>query len=639
MAEFLKLFIVFIISFNAILFLGIIIRKKTVGNTTPWKEIFYSLTVGWFSVSILIALFYSKLHTHLLIPVVLFILYWFFVENSMKKPLRTSSLMLKHFLIINLIAISFFIINWILICGFNLERVYYPTADMAYYTRLSDFLVNTGIESGTLDYFYTSARKTFPYHYIEHWFTGGVSKISGLATAHLYTLLYIPLMLVSLYFGFISMFKKPNTRFNYEYLLAFLALFISGFAFIYPNYIDALHVYIHDWSVLKYFKLLPVYLLILIAIFELEQRNYSFAIVLIVFSGLTYGTTLPAAASISGGLILLFYIESLWRKDKQHKRLRPPIVFLLLGLIGFGAYYIFSQSQGDSNSHFAELASTNLRLYIFTGINIILKISFAIIIVLLPYTLFILYWVKKESLNFQEGVEKFKPFLLMLLACLLAVIPYAAIHSIPNAHQLYRSMYFVCGNLGAIWLISIAYKSTFRQVRIVSIILIGVNSIIHFEYRPAGEAAFIDKSQFLSIKSDLSDQNGKVMYFRHIPNNQRYYSAETEVYIPSNYLQLLFSPLQIACANPEVILSEPISDFQDALLNHVEASPINRLHEELYGLKIYEQKNDSIYLNFIEKFEINGVIAPVGYGLPQIINKQVTSSLDLKDGNFYYKLR
>lgn len=641
MATFFKLFFAFVVSFNVILFLGFIIRRKISNCSPSWKEFFYSLTVGWFTVSFLIALLYTKLHTALIIPLILFVGYWFAYELPKTKPSRlnkTERIKLEQILVLNLIAILFFTTNWLLICGFNFEKVYYPTADMAYYTRLSDFLVNTGTETGTLDYFFPADRKTFPYHYIEHWFTGGVSKIFNLKTAHLYTLVYIPLLIVTLYTGFISLFQKSNTKFRYEYLLAFLALFVSGFAFIYPNYIDVLHVYIHDWSVLKYFKLLPVYLIILCAIFEFERQNYQFAIVLIAFSGLVYGTTLPAAFTISGGLIVLFFLSSFRKKKSIPKNIIPPIIFIIVGMILFGYNYIFHNQEAENNAHFAPLTTIDYSHYMRTGLNIFVKISFAIIVVLLPYTLLTIYWAKKESMTLYPALRKFKPYYLMLLASILSVVAYALIHSIPNAHQLYRSMYFVCGNLGAVWLISAAYKSQYKQVQILSVMFIIINTIIHFEYRPINEAKFIDKEQFSSVENYLSDQNGKIIYFRYLPDNKRYYSAETEVYIPSNYLQLIFSPLQIACANPEVVLSEPISDFREALLSHVDASPFNRLHRELYGSNIYEEKNDLIYIDFIEKFEINGVIAPDGFELPLSIHGKILNSINLMDGNIYYKI-
>lgn len=629
----------FIVCLNASFLIGYFIRKVFSKTTSTWLEFFYSLALGWFVVSSAIAMIYSGLTTSLTIPFILFLGYtlFYFSQNKREEIIAiTQNFHFNRLLVINAIGVIIYSVNWILICGFTFEKAIYPKGDLAFYTRLSDFLVEKGYETTTIDYFYTTIRQKIPYHYIEHWFSGGVSEIFKISTVQSYIIVMIPLLLSILYIGFVNILDNRNEkRSSTKFILAFLALFVSGFAFLYPNFIPILQVYIHDFSALRYFKLLPAYILILCVLFELEGKNYHRAIVLIVANGMIYGSTLPASLCIASGMWI--YVTFIDNKSRGVLSGLPTLVIILTSTALFALYYSSQPDQSVGNPHFADFQTSDILNYLKTSTNILIKLPFAILIVLLPYLLFSIYMIRKSKAAISPS--ELKPFYFMIIAALLAVVPYAMLHSIPNAHQLYRSMYFICGNLGAIWLLSFGYKSKVKSLRIVAVLFLLINPIIHPTYRLAEYIEPLKTGEFKNVQDIFAHSNGRYLYFRYSPENTMYYASDLNVYTPSNYLQLIFSPLVFTCGNPEILLIEPITDFRSSLEAQIDESPINLLHLKLYQRSIYEEKNDSIYIQFIQRENIDGIIAPNGYQIPETLKKYIGSAYSIPDGKKLYLIR
>lgn len=589
MANLFSILFVFIICLNLCFFVGLLIRRLFHYQSSRWKEVFYSLTVGWFVLSIVLALYYSKGTSSLSVAAIFIMLYLVFFERQKREKIKILSFdiaLLKTFIWVNIAGCLFYLLNWVMLCGFNIRSALYPGNDFAFYSRLSKFLVDTGYESGNIDYFYPFLHKKIPYHYIEHWFTGGVSDLSGLANGHIYSLLYIPLLLLILYFGFLSLFDKVRIKSWIAIVFAFIAFFVSGFAFIYPNQIDFFHVFIHDMPIFTFIKLLPVYLLFLCVLFELEAKNYLFATCIAVFSGLVYSTTLPASICIG----LFLWILSIMRALKRQTGIKILLHFGMLAAVAFLAFGLFYYQPHliNNDANFEVFSIINIKDYLQTSINIIIKIPFAILIVLSPYLVFAISHKKWDSVSIKNHLYEFSPFYIFIIFSVVSVIPYAGLHTMPNAHQLYRSMYFVSGNIAAIWILAYGLKSPRVNAQIISCLFLIVNVCIHFYYIPISETKTLTEKKFVEYQEIFPNNGIRFLYFRDEPNNSSYYKTATHVFLPAAFMQLYLNPVEITCANPQTILDEKVVDYLPVMLAHIRSTPINRLHLELYGSNIDE---------------------------------------------------
>jgi len=361
---------------------------------------------------------------------IMLFLYYDFVSYSKNKTTNTSAIHEGFFSFRSLppyLGQVFFVIA-LIICyrlaflnsdGFLNEPVY---KDYVYYAKLSEYLLQTGIENPNLDYVFGNGAIS-PYHYTDVWINSLIRLLTGRNAVILMILSSYSIGTVLVWMSFMAIWEQYYPTKHTGVLLSIVLLFFGG---LYLGYLSERSFWVSTGTfsmhVLNYAKLFPLYVASALMIIAIHRKRQYLASILLIFPLINI-STLPGVSV----LILTIVIY----KIVKEKTLDIATVLKAITLISFiGVLYI-----AYGNSHGSE--ATNIKIdidYLRTVANVLggsfIQISlmyFPIIVVLVVY---------RKYLKLPQEVSLMP---IIVFACF--ALPWAFLHKMPNSVQFFSNFY------------------------------------------------------------------------------------------------------------------------------------------------------------------------------------------------------
>ncbi|MAZ36381.1 MAG: hypothetical protein CL842_02895 [Crocinitomicaceae bacterium] len=229
------------------------------------------IMMGLFLVVLGTASYYADFKTSMVFFFIFFLI-GYFLNRKLKVAAKelTSSIELKSLLILPFFV---YFLTWLKLISLNSFPFYNTGRDHVFYSNVSNFISQTGLESFNLDWLLDlELIGVTPYHYIELWLNTAVANLTSILHLHAFDFITVPI------------------------LYSILALVLYSYARNYLSFIEALLVtlvvvYLPDFSVIiegarPYListpKLVPVVFVMMFQLFLFTRKR--FLILLSLFS-------------------------------------------------------------------------------------------------------------------------------------------------------------------------------------------------------------------------------------------------------------------------------------------------------------------------------------------------------------------
>jgi hypothetical protein len=255
--------------------------------------------------------------------------------------------------------------------------------DHVFYAKVSEYLLQFGVETSRLEYIFPETIRVQPYHFFELWLNAGFLKLFGGSSVSLLVLITYTLGLSLVWLGLCAIAEQyfkvtPGIK-----LLCLLGLFLMGVN--YPYYSILLkNGFPINASVFDYAKLFPVYLFFIAALL-LSNRNKIMA-ALTMLLGLPLLTIIAAPATF---LSIGFYSLILFWKRERVQGIRLGLATLAVGL--FLAWF-YSRTATSSTTPYGRYLFSNSN-GIFSFQNFFVGVKLFVTICLMICVLYMFHWV------------------------------------------------------------------------------------------------------------------------------------------------------------------------------------------------------------------------------------------------------
>jgi len=273
-----------------------------------FENVVLNLALGVFSVVISTAVLFSSFSSIYLILFIALFSPIFILRNKEIGTLKDGErLKIKH-LCFFLIAVLFFIYHQALFA--SVTNI--PFYDFLYLSKISSGIINNGVESAysSNSGYYGVDLNPHLYHYFECWFTGVISKVSNYSEYKILLFVTFPIFHLLVY---LVLFLIVKTIFKSFYLCVFLAF---GFLFgikIFLNFEGGFLELSKMYRGLPYsllFKLVSIYLFMLLSYFFYLKKIYWLVIFSICSLLIIYPSTIPSLSFFAFVLFIYTYIKS-----------------------------------------------------------------------------------------------------------------------------------------------------------------------------------------------------------------------------------------------------------------------------------------------------------------------------------------
>ncbi len=357
---------------------------------------------------IVTAVFFSHGRTLFIIPIISGVVYFYFYNKF--KYIKRSNIKLVNCLKISDLLVwnlVFLIVFSYFFLVFKLD-VNVPFYDYLYLSKLATGLSNEGNANlFSIYYFWNPSHQYMLYHYTDLWILSFLNFLTKLSEVKL--LIYV------IYPGLTSIALLITSDIlliyikKYVLIGAFAILF--GLKLFFPTegeFISLSHMY-RGIPFLTFYKLMPIYIYILLFCFFYLQKFMKTAYLFLSFVPIVYPTTVPSIAFFAASLFLLMILS--YKKTKTiDKSKLLGIIFISIPIIGILLFQkIFDSVQTSPIVfHFYSIKTYVVFLY-----ELIFKIFFEHFIVLILALGFIIYKVyKREKIIFNE----------LILLCVTGII-------------------------------------------------------------------------------------------------------------------------------------------------------------------------------------------------------------------------
>ncbi|MFA5089615.1 MAG: hypothetical protein WC510_01120 [Candidatus Omnitrophota bacterium] len=328
------------------------------------------------------------------------------------------------------------------VCGFPVIA----DSNIIFYSRISSFLRNTGIETKIIDYFNIANARVSPYHYFEIWLNSGLNSLFKNLSFLNFVLVVFPAGCFVVFLGICALIEQSYKLSVLNIILAFFLLFLKGvYLGAYSNIYLLKESSCFAFNLFNLSKLFPVYLVMILATIFFMRRYFFISTLVVLFLPIF---TISAAPAILTGLFLV-YIFLVIFKHYVKKNVFYAVAFVIFtGLF----IYLFYRTLGVSNTHSAVLkdffSSINHRsfremwVYLKTFFNICIKTPLQILVLYFPFLVLIISY-KNSIIHRRSSI--LAVYLLFLLTSLLS---WAALNPMPDSVQLFYNIGSVIINLG-----------------------------------------------------------------------------------------------------------------------------------------------------------------------------------------------
>lgn len=262
--------------------------------------------------------------------------------------------------------------------------------DYLTYANISEYLLNIGIENGSLNYFFSEQIPPAPYHYFELWLNALFYRIGSYYSLN--TLLFItcPTLLFSFLLGIISLLANYTPSMKYYYL-GFLLVFVCGTSFsFYTNISLFREINNLSYSPLEYYKLLVPSIFVLLSLNFVVRKQINSALIALLFLpvvNILFILFVP--------IITILISFSLYYRRIQTKRfaLKHLLYGVLIGLSIVLFYKLNALGRVGSMGKEDGLLFNSIKYlsdpsYLITAFNIFCKSILQLCILYFPYVIF-----------------------------------------------------------------------------------------------------------------------------------------------------------------------------------------------------------------------------------------------------------
>ena len=408
---------------------GIKKASKLPNNTNPYMNVFNNVLLFTLSLVTITAIVCTKGKSIYVLVLPLLVIY--FIYN--KKKVRVTEINVKKnpgilfWLNIILITLITVLLSFFVVLKFSMRN------DVSHYVKISQFLINEGIENPF--HYYNNDNSIFkgnaPYHYFEMWFGGLCFKISNflgiksLSNYIIYIYFVFNLFRVLAVIGIFGLITK-FVKFGFIlYLIVFLFLIIDISAFCnWGNdaYVAESNFFERPNFIFYYTFLVPIFHSVL----NTNKESLIFWSSVFCISTVT---VIPALASTIYIVILYYYIKE---KSGTKKNIILIGLFSLLLLL-YGLFYSLFGASKDAS--LVESMSLDQLIYktlsIWKACLFMFSMLFFKIIIIIALSILV---IKKQICD-----NNYKPFKkLYLFICLICLFGIGIFQLVPYLDNMYQ---------------------------------------------------------------------------------------------------------------------------------------------------------------------------------------------------------
>jgi hypothetical protein len=413
-----------------------------------FNNLFFDLFTGIMFFSVSVSVIYTSFRTVQLGFVVLFLVGLGFVKRKkpaiVKHPLKeelpaASGLTMKVVFVVLPLIVYYLLQYYLTVAAFNYPY-YQPSADFSFYSTVSEYLLNAGIENtnhvfNLLD---DSFQNLVPYHYFELWLNGGMSRLFGLNTYLSLYLVVSSLFFLTIFYGLLAIFEALQVKSSWILLVCLFFPLMDRLQFDFFDKIplisnaDPFNSLLVSLSNNNVSKIGPYYLFLIPALLFAIKKNYYAAVLFLLGLSVATITTAPA---IFAGLFMVVAVAALVKKIAVREAVTYLVYILVAGTF-IALFYYFNQSSspagkvGNDESLIEVLSNTGklkTKFNLFVGNWLILLFIYLPFILLLVYKRSVItYWLKNVGLV----------SLFIITIIFAGLFTWAVLSHLPNASQL-----------------------------------------------------------------------------------------------------------------------------------------------------------------------------------------------------------
>lgn len=578
--EFSFYFFVTLIGFLSTFFLGVIINKyifKLKINNT-----FIHLSIGLITSSLIIALCITQFKTFLigLIPIYFFI---FFKQKNKKIEIN---LQYRHiYIYIPILLFYFLLLSFSFVDFFENKKFVFSDSDYIFYAKIAKYLIETGIENFSLDYFLYDKRGLAPYHYTEIWYSSIYTFLFNINSIYSLNLISMTIFLTTIIIGIKEVFQI-NTILFYPFLIIFPFFLTFGWILNLEVFNLKASAPIWDISLFEHKKHFFIYLSLILGIFYIRRNEFIKFTFIICFGAFGYIIIAPSIF-ISATIILLYNL--FLSKRINYNQFLSNMVLLIGVTIIIGLFYYCNSNNSDLGTGF----SLDILIQYYTSfdtiktiINIIGKTTVQSFIVLLPICCLIGVQILKENFIY---LLYYSVFFFSSLLC------YALTHQMRDGDQFWTAIFIPLTNI--LVFVSIYQISKNKKKILPSLILLLIPFCINKPYT---------NYSLKSIYKAPPIINKSTFVYLRTKNNysQSIFSCLEQVYQGHlNSLSFFTDPLKITCLTTQYLPEN--TNEQKSIKKNTTFSLYTNNQKKENNFISYQQSQ----IDFINEFKIDYLLA------------------------------
>ncbi|HVD99688.1 MAG TPA: hypothetical protein VNB90_15875 [Cytophagaceae bacterium] len=602
-----------------------------------YASLFLSLLTGNVCFVLLASIFFTKGVTINLAFLIVFI---FLIDNSKKYPFKMMELKSFILKIWNGRTVLEVFVLILIIFVFKYFSIYsktdiplLPNTDQVFYSNVSDFMMQTGLENISMDYTLLVGEGVSPYHYFEIWQNAGTVFLFSANSTLSFTLITITSGMILIVLGLVALLSELKQIQSTDKWFCLAGLFLSGFSFgLYKTipFFESLHVYTRNAA--DYPKLIPLYLFLIAAfLFFLQNRKEKMILVLLCLPIVSIASSI----GILTGIFSFLLMDRIWKKEYAPRLL---IATLLVAFYIFAFYKLFNKEAGThiSTSPSSLIANVLKPGYLMTSFNIIAGASIQFGLVYLPFVAFV-YLINPGMIKWRYEYWG------ILLVYGFALSGWAVQHDNLDSVQVFSNLSVSLFNVLA-FICLLSLLADLKTIGALRLMLAGVTLVcilqmkvswVAYRSEHVNDPDYLKRIHFLS--KDLSSIGAFML------SKEKY--EETPFSYVSNFV-ILGDYLVYAKYKT---LPTSISPFE---MSFSKDSAIAKLQREgrndtPFFVFVEEEKNakkfssiEQSQVDFIKKYHINYIIATKDISLSPLLKNLVREEIkDKKTGEHFFLLK
>jgi hypothetical protein len=492
--------------------------------------------------------------------------------------------------------------------------------DYIYYSRISKYLLETGIENSGTNYLFFQTPSVSPYHYVDIWPNAFLRWVTGENALSLLIFSSYTVGATGVWLGFVSLierFRKPGMLLK---CLAFAWIFASG---VYLGKIIPISLIqstdVFTVHVLNYSKLYPLFLIVILLFHLYLDGRQGFFMTTLLMLPLVNISTAPGAFLLAG-IVALLRIKNLRFLFESGLKVLALAIFLIL------LYRIGQTPAGASSFKIGNLFEAK---YLKTFINVIAGSAIQQAVIYFPIIILLLIrWRNLLMVSLKDYV--------MVASCFFVfILPWAFFHENPNSIQLFSNFFvpflscLALTVLLQLWSFTIAEK-VWTPVVIMVLLALPVDGFVRDVRERARLMHGTPKTNPIAVVNFLANVPNPIGAY--LSNEFTWASSSTIFSSPdSKFQQFVNRPrFQAVC----------ISVFEIPITPGIQYEFEKNLIESSFFWQYVQSKrllqNDSIedlQLQFIHDYKINYIITNYNYILRDKLKEVALLEYENRDLN------